>query len=143
MSARLSGVRSSGSGRRAVTLRRSLSDAHQLPHFRRDAAAWIEEMLGVAVPAGSDDEFRAALADGVYLCQILNALKPRTVHHVRHLLHLAVDQLSSLAVDILQRIIMSCRCVPVRCVDVMIHTGDSRIRRKVGGSSSRGAEDCC
>ena len=84
MSARLSGMRSSScGGRRAVMLRRSLSDAHQLPHFRRDAAAWIEEMLGVAVPAGSDDEFRAALADGVYLCQILNALKPRTVHHVR------------------------------------------------------------
>lgn len=81
MSARLSSARSS-SGRRAVTLRRSLSDAHQLPHFRRDAAAWIEEMLGVAVPAGSDAEFRAALADGVYLCQILNALKPRTVHNV-------------------------------------------------------------
>ena len=75
-------MRRSSTGRRAVTLRRSLSDVHQLPHFRRDAAAWIEEMLGVTVPAGSDAEFRAALADGVYLCQILNALKPRTVHNV-------------------------------------------------------------
>jgi len=96
MSARLSSVRgSSGGGRRAVALRRSLSDAHQLPHFRRDAAAWIEEMLGVAVPAGSDEDFRAALADGVYLCQILNALKPRTVHHVRRLRTLVMQHPSS------------------------------------------------
>ena len=80
MSTRRNSLRSSG--RRAVALRRSLSDANQLPHFRRDAAAWIEEMLGVAVPCGSDAEFRAALADGVYLCQILNALKPRTVNNV-------------------------------------------------------------
>lgn len=49
---------------------------------RRAASAWVFSLTGAAVPSDSDRAFRAALADGVVLVQLLNALRPGTVPRV-------------------------------------------------------------
>lgn len=49
---------------------------------RRTASEWISQALGVAIPHESDQVFRAALADGVVLCRLMNWLRPGTITKV-------------------------------------------------------------
>ena len=46
---------------------------------RREAANWLEAQTGASIPADYDCDFRAALADGVLLCKIVNVLCPDSV----------------------------------------------------------------
>ena len=50
---------------------------------RQQAAEWITEQTGIAVPHDTDAAFRQALRDGVTLCRLLNALRPGAVPKVR------------------------------------------------------------
>ena len=61
----------------------SKSRAFQRQENRRAAARFIAAVTGVEVPAGDDDEFRRALADGVIVCRVLNAIQPETIPKVR------------------------------------------------------------
>jgi Calponin homology (CH) domain len=77
-------IQSSTSFRNSMRLTLSPSEVrtHRLHNNRRLAAEWILETTGVSVPAHSDAAFREALADGITLCQLLNAVQPGTISRV-------------------------------------------------------------
>lgn len=56
--------------------------AQRLADKRRLVSEWLGAVTGAAVPADSDEAFRAALKDGVTLCRLLNTLQPGTIPRV-------------------------------------------------------------
>jgi len=50
---------------------------------RLAAANFLQAVLGVSIPHDNDEAFRASLADGVVLCQLLNALQPGIIPHIQ------------------------------------------------------------
>jgi len=54
----------------------------RMTHKRQSAAQFIESQLGTRVPWDSDESFRASLADGAVLCQLLNTFKPGIISRV-------------------------------------------------------------
>ena len=74
-------------GRRGSIARSSVSPAEmrsaRAVSKRATAAEWLASVTGEpAVPHERDDDFRAALGDGVLLCKLLNALQPGAIPRV-------------------------------------------------------------
>lgn len=58
-------------------------------HLEQEARVWIEEVLDLELQPGADpnealgqQNFQACLKDGVYLCQLINTLKPGSVKKI-------------------------------------------------------------
>lgn len=62
-----------------TAVRRSLGGTRTLSMLRREAAEWLASILDISVPHSPGVAFRAALANGVLLCNALNKLKPGTI----------------------------------------------------------------
>lgn len=54
-------------------------DAKYDPELERQAREWMETVTGESFPSGT---FHAALKDGVYLCKVINALRPGSVKKI-------------------------------------------------------------
>ena len=50
---------------------------------RRASSEWISLAIGEKVPYETDQAFRAALADGVTLCRLINWVRPGIIPKVR------------------------------------------------------------
>lgn len=70
-------------------VRHSMENPKQLSALRLEAAEWLADTLELTIPHSPDAAFRAALADGTHLCQILNKLKPGTVNQARSITDLS------------------------------------------------------